>query len=430
MIKKLIVIVSAVFVAGMIVYSGAASAQVKITCLTNAGHLKRQHEPLMKMFNSMQSNIVVSYAAPAKNYTDTHIRLLRGSATNNLPDCAFEGYHQMPALSGILKKRGQIVDLGPLMESEGSGWTAANYSDAMLKLGNIGGVQYGIPFNASLPQFAYNADLVEKAGGNRNNFPTDWDGVIDLAKKIAALDDKIIGMSYAVDYWGDDWAWQALILNQGGRMLNDAGNGVAFNEGGRHIEALKLLRRLVVEGVYNPNIDRATQYTAFTEGKMGIWLDSPAAARGTQERVGSKFELRTAPHPIWDDANGRLPTGGNAAVITTSDPEKIAAVWEYFKFITGPKGQENTALVTGYLPTNKRSLEPEFLGNFYIWNPLFATPSRQYHRAGLWSGYPGTQSVKIWRDQRNIIKKVMTGEVSPEEGGEQMVKIANKLMQK
>ena len=45
----------------------AAEAKVTITCLTNAGHLTRQHEPLMKEFNAMQDEIEVVYAAPAKN---------------------------------------------------------------------------------------------------------------------------------------------------------------------------------------------------------------------------------------------------------------------------------------------------------------------------------------------------------------------------
>ncbi|MFV0473762.1 MAG: hypothetical protein ACK5MQ_06075, partial [Pikeienuella sp.] len=53
--------------------ASAAEAKVRITCLTNAGHLTRQHEPLAKQFNEMQDEVEVIYAAPAQDYADTHL---------------------------------------------------------------------------------------------------------------------------------------------------------------------------------------------------------------------------------------------------------------------------------------------------------------------------------------------------------------------
>ncbi|MEO0783848.1 MAG: extracellular solute-binding protein, partial [Pseudomonadota bacterium] len=191
----------------------AASAEAKtvITCLTNAGHLTRQHEPLMKEFNAMQDEIEVQYAAPAKNYGDTHLKLFRGSATNTLPDCAFQAYNQLPSLARALAERGQIVDMGPLMEAEGEGWTEENYSEAMLDLGRIDGVQYGMPFNASVIQWYYNADLFREAGLDPDNFPTDWDGLFNAAQKIGGLGDDILPMfMWLIN--GDDWGFQTLIL--------------------------------------------------------------------------------------------------------------------------------------------------------------------------------------------------------------------------
>ena len=56
------------------------------------------------------------------------------------------------------------------------------------------------------------------------------------------------------------------------------------------------------------------------------------------------------------------------------------------------------------------------MGAFYEAEPYYATPVLQYDRAGPWSGYPGTQSEKIWREQASTIRAVMEGEVTPEEG--------------
>ena len=409
---------------------GAASdAKVTITCLTNAGHLTRQHEPLMKEFNAMQDEIVVEYAAPAKNYGDTHLKLFRGSATNTLPDCAFQAYNQLPSLARALAKRGQIVDMGPLMEAEGEGWTEENYTPAMLDLGNIDGVQYGMPFNASVIQWYYNADLFREAGLDPDKFPTDWDGLFDAAQKIDALGEDIMPMfMWLIN--GDDWGFQTLILQQGGRMMSEDGQAVAFHENGHAVEAMKMAKRLHDEGGLRTDLDRPTQFAAFTEGRMGMWGLSPAGARNMQERVGGAFDLRSHPFTVWNDADGKLPTGGNAAIITASDPEKIAAAWEYIKFVSGPRGQQATAEITGYLPTNRQVLKTEYMGAFYEAEPYYATPVKQYDRAGPWSGYPGTQSEKIWREQASTIRAVMEGEVTPEDGAAELKAIAEKLMKR
>lgn len=407
----------------------AADAKVVITCLTNAGHLTRQHEPLVKEFNEMQDEIEVRYAAPSKNYADTHLKLFRGSATNTLPDCAFQAYNQLPSLARALAKRGQIVDLSMLIEKEADGWKDANYSAQMLDLGRVDGVQYGMPFNASVIQWYYNADLFREAGLDPDNFPKDWDGLFDAAQKIGALGDDITPMfMWMIN--GDDWGFQTLILQQGGRMMSDDGTEVTFDENNHHVEAMKMARRLVTEGGARTDQDRATQFSAFTEGRMGMWGLSPAGARNAAERVGDAFELRSAPFTVWNDAEGKLPTGGNAAIITTTDPEKQAAAWEYIKFVTGPRGQQVAAEITGYLPTNKRTLETEYMGKFYADNPYYATPTKQYDRAGPWSGYPGTQSEKIWREQASVIKAVMEGKTTPEDGAAKLVEIAEKLMKR
>lgn len=407
-----------------------ADAKTQITCLTTAGHLTRQHEPLVKMFNESQDEIEVTYAAPTQNYSDTHLSLLRASATNTLPDCAFEAYNQLPSLARALNKRGQITELDPSMAAEAGDWKEANYSDQMLELGQVDGVQYGMPFNASVVQWYVNADLLRQAGADADTFPADWAGVITLAAKVDALGDDIDGISFAVDQWADDWLFQVLIQQQGGRMLNDAGDRVAFDADDHSLNALRLARRLVEEGGYDPAIDVDTQLTAFTSGKMGFYAHSPAAAKSIQERVAGKFDLRSVKFTVWNEADGTLPTGGNAAIITAQDPEKQAAAWEYIKFLTGPKGQELTAKNTGYLPTNLQSLGHDYLGHYYEENPYFATPSGQYDRAGKWYGYPGTQSEKIWREQRSVIRAVMLGEVSPEDGAVKLKTIAEDLMQR
>ena len=57
-----------------------------------------------------------------------------------------------------------------------------------------------------------------------------------------------------------------------------------------------------------------------------------------------------------------------------------------------------------------RAVGPEFLGPFYEANPNFRTVTGQIERSVPWQGYPGGNSVRIWRTQREIINGVMRGD--------------------
>ena len=178
-----------------------------------------------------------------------------------------------------------------------------------------------------------------------------------------------------------------------------------------------------------PLIDWDQSRQQFIAGKIGIFADTPARLRQVTDLIGDKFTLRTAVFPIDDKAKGGLPTGGNAALITAKDAAKQKAAWEFLKFVTGPEAQKIVVETTGYLPTNLRARRPG------IPRPVLrrrtrtsARSSRRSDRAKPWQGYPGGNSVRIWRAQREIINSVMRGMETPEAGLERIVKETNALM--
>jgi multiple sugar transport system substrate-binding protein len=176
-----------------------------------------------------------------------------------------------------------------------------------------------------------------------------------------------------------------------------------------------------------PMLEAEASRQQFVAGQTGMYFQTPARLRQTLDNVGSRFTLGTAPFPIDDKANGGIPTGGCAIVITTKDPAKQKAAWEYAKFITGPEAQKIIVEITGYLPTNKRATGPEYLGPFYDKNPNFRTVALQADRALPWQGYPG-DAVRIWRMQRDIINKLMRGEVTPQAGLAELASETRALM--
>jgi multiple sugar transport system substrate-binding protein len=406
--------------------AGPAAAEVTLDVLYAFPSFARFHEPLAKEFMARQSEIKIQFRAPAASYDEGHQTMLRQAMTNQLPDVYYSGYHLLGELVRTLVKREQIVDLGPLLAAEGEAFRKANYSERILDLGKVDGKLYGLAFNASSPIMYYNVDLVRKAGGDPEKMPDTWNGVVELAKKIRAQGADVNGMAYDVHGWPDDWLWRAMILQAGGKMLNDAGTEVAFG-GEIGLNALKMARRFVTDGGMQL-IDWDQSRQQFAAGKIGIYFASPANLRQITDLVGNKFALRTTTFPIDNKQAGGLPTGGNAALITSRDPAKQKAAWQFLKFVSSAEAQKIVVEMTGYLPTNIKALDKEYLGGFYDANPNFRAPALQVERALPWDGYPGGNAVRIWRNQRDIITAVMRGETTPEAGLDRMVKETNAMM--
>jgi multiple sugar transport system substrate-binding protein len=383
------------------------------------------YQPLADAFMKAHPGVKVEFRVSPPDYNEANLVVTRNAMTGNPPDVYFSGFSVLRPLVMTLKPRGQAVPLTSFMESEGKDWIDKNYSPAILSLGQVDGVQYGIPFNASTPIVYYNADLVKKAGGDPEHFPSDWDGMIALAQKINALGGDIRGMNYSVASIESDWLWQAAILERGGTMMSKDEAGVGYDNA-LGLDALRFLRRVAEE----TNMDVATSPDSYQQlffaGKLGFYITSPSAVRSFAKTVGDRFVMRTAPYPITDKAKGLLPSGGNAATILAKDPEKQKLAWEFVKFVTGPESEAQVAQATGYMPTNK--LAAEVLAPFYAENPNYRTAAGQAGLAGPWYAYPGPNSLEIWRAQRDVIDLVQRGKLSPEDGLKRIASETAKLL--
>lgn len=386
----------------------------------------RFHEPVAAEFMKANPNIKIKFRAPSPSYDEGHQVILRSALTNQLPDVFYSGFHLFPELVRTLEKRKQAVALDDLIGKEGPEFRKANYSDTLMALGSIDKRIYGIPFNASNPIVYFNNDLVRKAGVSPEAFPQTIEGIIELAAKIKDPAAGINGMAYDVHGWPDSWLFEAMISQSGGRLLTEDGQDIAF-DGPAGLNALQLFRRMITEGGMQM-IDWEQSRQAFGAGKIGIFFTTPAHLTQVTGLVAGKFDLRTTTFPIGDKEKGRIPTGGNAVMTFTQDPAKLAQVWTFIKYVTGPAAQKTVVEMTGYLPTNLRASGPEFLGPFYEKNPNYRTPISQIDRAGPWGAYPDGNTVRIWRAQRDIVGKVMRGDVTPEAGHAEIVKTTREMM--
>lgn len=371
------------------------------------------YQPLADAFMKAHPGVKVEFRVSPPDYNEANLVVTRNAMTGDLPDVYFSGFSALRPLVTTLKPRGQAVPLTSFIEAEGRDWLEKNYSPAILSLGQVDGVQYGIPFNASTPIVYFNADLVKQAGGDPEHFPSDWDGMIALAQKINALGGDIRGMDYSVASIESDWLWQAAILERGGAMVTQDETAVGYDNA-LGLDTLRFLRRIAEA----TNMDVATSPDSYQQlffaGKLGFYITSPSAVSSFIQTVGNRFAMRTAPYPVTDKANGRLPSGGNAATILAKDPDKQKLAWEFVKFVTGPESEAQVAQATGYMPTNK--LASEVLAPFYAANPNYRTAAGQTSLAGPWYAYPGPNGLEIWRAQRDVIDLVQRGKLSPEDG--------------
>jgi multiple sugar transport system substrate-binding protein len=424
--KRLGSALGSILLAAIVMATPVRAEDVTLDVLYAFPAFAKFHEPIAQEFMKRHPEIKIQYRAPAPTYDDGHQTMMREAVTNQLPDVYYSGFHLLNELTHTLEKRNQIVDLGPLLAAEGADFRKQNYSDRILALGKVDGKLYGLPFNASTPIMMYNAELVKKAGGDPDHMPDTWDGILALAKKIKDTGGAdVAGIAYNVNDWPDVWLYHAMILQAGGTVVN--GTSVPLGGPDLGVKVLERFRRFVSEdGMPLINWDQSRQQ--FIAGRIGIFFDTPARLRQVTDLIGNKFTLRTTTFPIDNKAKGGLPTGGNAALITTHDAKKQKAAWEFIKFETGPEAQKIVVETTGYLPTNLRAPGPEFLGPFYEKNPNFRTVSLQMERSVPWQGYPGGNSVRIWRAQREIITSVMRGDIDPKAGYDRLMKETATLM--
>ena len=357
------------------------------------------HKRIAEEFVKVRPDIKVTFRAPYESYEDATQKVLREAVTNQLPDVTFQGLNRIR----VLVDKNIPAELDGYIAAE-KDFDKQGFHQAMYDIGTANGKVYALPFAISLPIVYANLDLVKQAGGDPNNLPKTWDGLIALAKKIKALGPDINGVTYVWDMTGN-WMWQAPVFAHGGTMMDPDETKVTFN-GPEGKFAIDMLARLVTEGGM-PNLDQPAMRAAFAAGKTGFNITSTSDLAKVTQMIGGKFELKTLPFPEVVSPNGRLPAGGNVVMILAKDKAKRDAAWEVVKFWTGPKGAAIMAETTGYMPPNKVANDV-YLKDFYLKNPNNYTAVSQLPLLTKWYAFPGDNGLKI----TDVIKDHMNSIVS------------------
>jgi multiple sugar transport system substrate-binding protein len=358
------------------------------------------HKQIAAEFAKVHPEIKITLRAPYESYEEGTQKILREAVTSQLPDVTFQGLNRVR----VLVDKNIPAELDGYIAAE-KDFDKQGFHQAMYDIGTASGKVYALPFAISLPIVYVNLDLVKQAGGDPNNLPTTWDGLIELAKKVKALGPDTNGITYAWDITGN-WLWQAPVFARGGSMLNADETKVAF-DGPEGQFAMKQIARLVTEGGM-PNLDQPSMRATFAAGKTGIHITSTSDLNKTTQMIGGKFALKTIAFPDVVKPNGRLPAGGNVVLITAKDKAKRDAAWEVVKFWTGPKGAAIMAETTGYMPPNKVANDV-YLKDFYEKNPNNYTAVSQLALLTKWYAFPGDNGLKITDVIKDHLNTIVSG---------------------
>ena len=344
------------------------------------------NDELIEKFKTVNPDIEVKIRATYTNYEEGLQKILRANMTDTLPDITFQGLNRIR----VLVDKDIAVPLNAFIKSE-KNFSEEGFNESMFAAGKFGDNVYGLPFAVSLPISYYNMDLVRAAGWDENDLPDTWEEVIELSQKIDALADETKGMYFSWQITGN-WFWQALVMSQGGTMMDAEEKKIAF-DGPEGKWAIRTFYEMVNMG-NQPDRTHNDALVEFSTGLIGMWFASSASVYKMSNLVGDKFELKTAPFPSVKSGIGHIPAGGNGAVIVAKDPKKQAAAWEVVKFWCGVDGAEVVARKTGYLPPNNLAAETR-LQDFYGNNPNSLAAVGQLPVMGGWYAFPGENSLKI-----------------------------------
>ena len=394
--------------AAVLIACGLAHARQPVEIVVDypyANIFKDVHETIAKDFMTKFPQYKVTFRSPTPDYEVQTQQALRHAVTNQLADVSYQGLNRQR----VFVDRGIAVDMTPFIKAE-KGWDKLGYNPALLSLGQVQGKQVGIGFSLSTPIVYFNADLVQKAGVNPDQFPTTWDGIIEVAKKSKAANPKTYSMHVDWEITGN-WMLQALVFSNGGSMLTADEKKVAF-DGPAGKAAMNTFAKAVNEGeMRNNSIQNSSQ--DFTTGNLAVLITSTSNLGQITRQVGDKFKLRTSLMPIQKD--GRLPSGGNVAMMFAKTPAKQQAAWEYIKFATGPLGATTMVKGTGYFPANEiPANDPSMLKPFYEKNPNHLTAIKQMPVLTGWYAFPGENGLKITDVIKDHLQTVISKNAKPE----------------
>lgn len=367
---------------------------------------------LKQLFEARNPDVALSFDALASSFEDLTQQVMRTALVGDMPDVVLNGSNQVH----VLARQGLVVPLGDRLAATPA---VSGLDPDALAMGKVADTTVAIPLGYAVPVLFFNGDLVRRAGGDPDALPTTWDGVMDLAGRIRALDPRTIGAFIEADSYGN-WTYLALLEGRGGRMMSADDRTIAF-DGPEGVWALKMFRRFGMAGQAQSDMSQAMARGGFTAGGIGILASSSTVLPNFERQVGDRFPLRMAPFPVTAGV-GRLPGGGFVGMLLTKDRARQEAAWRFLTFLTSAEAQAAIVQFSGWVPVSgAQSVDPSTpLGQYAEAHKLYASLLRSLPAMTGWYSFPGENANKITVTIRERLQSVVRLTQTPEQAMAQM----------
>jgi raffinose/stachyose/melibiose transport system substrate-binding protein len=226
-----------------------------------------------------------------------------------------------------------------------------------IKLYEIAGKQYGVPYELGMVGFWYNRELFAKAGVQST--PKTWAELLGVVRQLKAASIVPIALAGG-DKWPANFYWSYLAIRQGGVATMASAAKTAGFDGPDFVAAGSKLEELIALEPFQPGFLGAKymasdgQSAIMGNGRaamelMGQWAPTIEAAYSTDKKgIGDK--LGFFPFPALEGGRG-APTevlgGCNGFAIGKNAPPET---FEFVKFLLSPESQRKAAALGGILP--------------------------------------------------------------------------------
>lgn len=298
-------------------------------------------DDMVARFEKENADIKVT-AVYAGNYTDTMTKAMT----------AMKG-GQPPQLSVLLSTdvftlmdEKAIVPMDDLVADKA--WFKEFYP-AFMANGQVDGKTWSIPFQRSTIVLYWNKDAFKEAGLDPEKAPASWGEMTEMSKKLVKKD-----ASGNTTRWGVEipttgygyWMLQALAIENGQRLMNEAGNEV-YLTAPKTVGALDYWVDLSRKQAVMPpgSIDWATLRTDFLEGKTAMMWHTTGNLTAVKD--GAKFNFGVAMLPA-KERRGSPTGGGSFYIFKGASSEQQKAAVKFIQWMTTPERAAEWSIKTGY----------------------------------------------------------------------------------
>jgi multiple sugar transport system substrate-binding protein len=225
------------------------------------------------------------------------------------------------------------------------------------EMSKLDGKYYGFPNGDMAAVLFYNTDLLKQYGFSPGNIPNTWAEFIPTAQKMTDLSKDIQGFPIR---GREGSMWNALLYQGGGFIFRNEKEAMFADKPGA--DAFQFLLDIYEKYKVSSRTSLSAQ-EAFGQGKAPFaynWTWFIGTLTTTYPDL--HFSTRVLPTPT-----GKPPFGSYGPsyglFVACTDPKKMQASWEFWKFIISPDFQLGWAMLRGLIPARLEAQKPEIFGH-------------------------------------------------------------------